>query len=57
MRRVAQDGDGDPPAPRPGEQCCGAEGVLFEEVVGAGDLDGGGAFAAEEDGLAGAAGR
>ncbi|KIQ64610.1 hypothetical protein TR51_10225 [Kitasatospora griseola] len=39
-----------------GEQCRGAEGVLFEEVVGGGDLGGGGAFAAEEDGLAGAAG-
>ncbi|WP_152644958.1 hypothetical protein [Kitasatospora griseola] len=39
-----------------GEQCRGAEGVLFEELVGGGDLEGGGAFAAEEDGLAGAAG-
>ncbi len=39
-----------------GEQLGRAEGVLLQELVGGGDLDGGGVLAAEEHGLLGAAG-
>lgn len=38
----------------PREQLVGAEGVLLQEMIGGGDLDGGSVLTAEEHGLLGA---